>query len=49
MEETFQRGRRSVLHYRIAICDDEPAALAALSRMLSRDLERAGLSADVSA
>lgn len=37
------------MHYRIAICDDEPAALAALSRMLSRELERAGLSADVSA
>lgn len=37
------------MHYRIAICDDEPAALATLSRMLSRELERAGLSADVSA
>ena len=35
------------MHYRIAICDDEPAALAALARMLARELERAGLSADV--
>lgn len=37
------------MHYRIAICDDEPAALAALARLLARELERAGLSADVSA
>ena len=35
------------MHYRIAICDDEPAALAALARMLARELERAGLSVDV--
>lgn len=35
------------MHYRIAICDDEPAALAALARMLARELERAGLSAEV--
>lgn len=37
------------MHYRIAICDDEPAALAALARLLARELERAGLNADVSA
>ena len=37
------------MHYRIALCDDEEAALAALSRMLARELERAGLSAEVCA
>lgn len=35
--------------YHIAICDDDACALSQLSRLIGRELERAGLSADISA